>query len=890
MQSKCLICAVIAAMAAMIWGAVPATAADNGLARVFFLNSYHNGYDWSDNILAGLREVLEEAEVEVELHVEYMDVKKFPSPEVRLELLNLYREKYAQEDFDVVVASDNAAFDFLLKHRAELFPDVPLVFAGVNDFHPSSIKGLNATGVLENVDIAATLDLAIKFHPERRRFIVIGDDSETNDAIRRQIQAALPPFAGRIDAEFWEFTELEEIKDRMRAVEDQAIFYAIPFFRKIDGRYSQAAGRIVEMLSRDSEAPFYSNWRFLLGKGIVGGSLLSGVKHGRMAGIMVLRILDGERAGTIQVLSRPFGEPAFDYRVLEKFGINMAKIPEGSLIVNEPRAFYELDKQVLWTILVAMAVLVLGLFFLLMNIARRRAVERRLRDQLSFQEILMDTIPQLICWKDDKQRYLGANRAFAEFFGISGPVSPDKPIDETRMPDKDFVKLADSWDKEVVETESPLYRMRTRTVNASGEQAMLEINKVPIYDQSGRVVGTLTTADDVTREANLERQLLQSQKMEAIGTLAGGIAHDFNNILTSIINSTEMASWDVDPETSTGKDLARVLKAAHRGSGLVKQILAFSRPSKEGIQPTDLSEVVNEALGLLKSSLPGNIRVSEDVDSELPKCPADPTQVNQVLMNLCTNAYQAMQDKGGRIEIGLSGVSLSGAQAAERNLAPGSYAALSVTDNGPGIPPRIMDKIFDPFFTTKGKTEGTGLGLAVVMGIAKAHHGAVTVESRQGEMTRFTVYLPLTRTEEVPETITEDSSFEVGGRILFVEDDQDQIDTVPRILERLGYRVTPCMNAMCAVDAVSSRPESFDVVVTDFDMPVTDGIELARILYDMEPNLPVVMVSGRDRAADSGEVPNIKKTVLKPYSGQSLSVVIREVIFETGEKEYEVQG
>jgi CheY-like chemotaxis protein len=176
------------------------------------------------------------------------------------------------------------------------------------------------------------------------------------------------------------------------------------------------------------------------------------------------------------------------------------------------------------------------------------------------------------------------------------------------------------------------------------------------------------------------------------------------------------------------------------------------------------------------------------------------------------------------------------------------------------------------------------------MGIAKAHHGAVTVESRQGEMTRFTVYLPLTRTEEIPERITEESSFAAGGRILFVEDDQDQIDTVPRILERLGYRVTPCMSAMCAVDEVSSRPESFDVVVTDFDMPVTDGVELARILYDMEPGLPVVMVSGRERATDFGDVPNIRKMVLKPYSGQSLSAVIREVLFEKAESKYEVQG
>jgi signal transduction histidine kinase/CheY-like chemotaxis protein len=427
-----------------------------------------------------------------------------------------------------------------------------------------------------------------------------------------------------------------------------------------------------------------------------------------------------------------------------------------------------------------------------------------------------------------------------------------------------------------------MYRMRTRTVDAHGEKAMLEINKVPILDQAGKVVGTLTMADDVTRESNLEKQLLQSQKMEAIGTLAGGIAHDFNNILTSIINSAEMAAWDVDPESAPGKDLSRVLKAAQRGSELVKQILAFSRPSKVGIQPTDLAEVVNEALGLLKSSLPRNIRISENVDTELPKCPADPTQINQIIMNLCTNSFQAMQEKGGRIEIGLSETVLGGVEAAERNLSPGRYAALSVTDTGPGIPPDIADKIFDPFFTTKGKTEGTGLGLAVVLGIAKAHHGAVTVESRAEEMTSFTVYLPLIPVEEVRVKPGPAQTAEVRARILFVEDDRDQLETVPRLLERLGYRVTSCSDAMSAVDAVSSRSEGFDLVVTDFDMPGTDGIELARILYEMEPDLPVILVSGRERAAGKNGAENIRRTMLKPYNGQDLSEIIRRVMSEEG--------
>jgi PAS domain S-box-containing protein len=542
----------------------------------------------------------------------------------------------------------------------------------------------------------------------------------------------------------------------------------------------------------------------------------------------------------------------------------------------------------LWTIVVAIVFLVLGLVFLMLNIAGRREVERQLRDQLSFQEILMDTIPQLVCWKDRKQMYLGANRAFIRFFGLKGPITETRPMDEDDMPDMSFVRLAEAWDREVMETESPIYRTRTRTMNDQGEQAILEVNKVPLRDRSGRVFGTLTTADDVTREANLERQLLQSQKMEAIGTLAGGIAHDFNNILTSIINSTEMASWDVDPESTAGQDLSRALKAANRGSRLVKQILNFSRPSKEGIQPTDLAEVVRESLSLLKSSLPRNIEVVENIEPGLPKCPADPTQINQIIMNLCTNAFQAMQDRGGRLEVGLSKVYVEGAKATDLDLEPGSYAALTVTDDGPGISPLIVDKIFDPFFTTKGKTEGTGLGLAVVMGIIKAHYGGVSVESRPGSMTRFTIYLPIKPMREKHAEANRRAEGNAGGRLLFVEDDQDQLETVPRILERLGYKVTVCGDAMCAVGAVLSDPKAFDLVITDFDMPVTDGLELARILLGNAPDLPLIMVTGLERAMTLKSVPNIKKTVLKPYNGQELSEAIIEVLSQTagsGQKE-----
>ncbi|BBD10013.1 ATP-binding protein [Desulfovibrio ferrophilus] len=846
-------------------------------ANILILNSYHYGYPWSDEIVRGLREGFSPFPG-IELQVEYMDFKRYELAHLAPLLVDLYARKFSDKKFDLIVVSDNNAFSFIRQYGELLFPGLPVIFCGVNDFDPALIEGRNITGIVENYDVGDTLELALNQHPGKKRLVVIGDRSNTGTAIMNQVKQAESQFANRLSFEYWTKYDLDEIMSRAAQADDDTFFYFIPFYTEINGRF-YSAQQLLDLVYQSTVAPIYSSWEFLLGHGIVGGKLLSGEEHGRQTAALSMRIITGESAADIPVITKATTLYRFDYDVLVSQGIPVGLLPEGSTLINEPKAFYELDKQVFWTIMVSFMLLLVTTVFLYFNIIRRRAVELRMQDQLSFQEILMDTIPHLVCWKDRQLNYLGANRYFMEFFGVADPARKTTIGHIVSPLHREFIDWTNRLDRRVVLSEKPLTGLKRGVPNAAGEQRQLEIKKVPLRDKSGGVVGTLTTAEDVTRAANLEKQLLQSQKMEAIGTLAGGIAHDFNNILTSIINSTELALMDVDGQTPAGQDLERSLKAAQRGSGLVKQILTFSRPSKEGFAPIKIQGVVSEAVALLRASLPRNIQVETHVTEDLPLCVADPNQINQILMNLCTNAFQAMRETGGHLSVSLGEVGVWGDDAEIRNIEPGRYVKLTVADSGPGISPEVVDKIFDPFFTTKGKAEGTGLGLAVVLGIVRGHRGSIEVESSPGH-TAFTALFPEALGDEVqPVTPILPEFIPGAGHLLFVEDDEDQYETIPRVLETLGYSVTPARNAAEALEIVAGDPDGFDLVITDFDMPGLNGLELARRLaYDL-PGVPVVMITGRERAVDhASALDNVSRIVLKPYDRNTIAQAIREVL------------
>jgi signal transduction histidine kinase/CheY-like chemotaxis protein len=382
------------------------------------------------------------------------------------------------------------------------------------------------------------------------------------------------------------------------------------------------------------------------------------------------------------------------------------------------------------------------------------------------------------------------------------------------------------------------------------------------------------------RMIKLEQQLFQSQKMEAIGTLASGIAHDFNNILTAIMGYVELAKMDAGPRSKVRQDLEQALKAAHRAQELIRQILNFSRKADGRSQPLDLKALIKETLKLLRASIPATIEIQQHWDGDCALVMANATQLHQVLMNLCTNASQAMGDRGGRLTVRLNKRILIGASAVGQGVNPGRYLELTVTDTGPGIQPEFREQIFDPYFTTKAEGEGTGLGLAVARSIVKNHGGAIEVLDRPGQGASFRVLLPATTA--VPECDHyEENDWPKGSEsILFVDDEPAIASWGQQMLNRLGYNVISFNRSDDALDAFRKEPHRFDLVVTDVVMPHMTGDLLASQILSIRPDMPIIMFTGySDKAKGKNSIhEGVKVLLSKPLATAELARAIRQVL------------
>lgn len=402
----------------------------------------------------------------------------------------------------------------------------------------------------------------------------------------------------------------------------------------------------------------------------------------------------------------------------------------------------------------------------------------------------------------------------------------------------------------------------------------------------GRYV-RLQVATDITQLKSLERerqrteaQLRQAQKMEAIGTLAGGIAHDFNNILSAILGYSELALDDALNNRTSAHYIRQILNAGGRARDLVQQILTFSRQTETEAKPIQVKPIVKEALKLLRASLPSTIEIAPDIQSEAI-VEADPIQIHQVIMNLCTNAGHAMRDTGGTLTVRLVNETLDHEFTDRYNhMTPGEYLRIEVSDTGTGIAPEILDKIYDPYFTTKEKGEGTGMGLAVVQGIVQGCKGAVTLGTSQGEGASFKIFLPVIHTVE-PTQVKMDVIIPGGHeRVLFVDDEPPLAELSKQLLERLGYRVTIRTSSIEALALFESQPKAFDLVITDMTMPHMTGDVLATKLMAIREDIPVIICTGYSEKITQQLLDrlSVKALILKPIIRNELLLTVRQVL------------
>lgn len=518
---------------------------------------------------------------------------------------------------------------------------------------------------------------------------------------------------------------------------------------------------------------------------------------------------------------------------------------------------------------------------------RRKALESLRESEERFRT--MAQASPVVFWMSEtwpKGQPIYVSPSFERIFGYS-------PEELRRNPDIWFDHIHPEDQARVSEIirgkENQAHDYECRVIRPDGALRWVRIRVTPVLAPDGSPVMITGITEDITEQkrseqdkASYEERLARAQKMEAIGTLAGGIAHDFNNILSAIIGYTELALDDIPEENPAARRLREVLRAGDRARDLVSQILTFSRQARTEKKKVSAHLIVKEAMKLLRSSIPSTIAIIQDIDPECPAVFADPIQIHQVVMNLCTNAYQAMQEKGGTIAVSLAPVEAEDDSArAVPSLGTSRHLRLSVSDTGCGMDQETIRRIFEPFFTTKEQGKGTGMGLATVHGIVSDLSGTVAVESIPGQGSTFHVYLPALE-EQAAETAGEEDGIPLGcgEKILLVDDEPSILSFAQSMIELLGYSVITCRSSVEALSVFSQGPGTFDLVITDQTMPGLTGSELASKLLAIRADIPVVLMSGYSHEASSlrSGLSGISVYLEKPFSRRDVARAISRAL------------
>lgn len=483
---------------------------------------------------------------------------------------------------------------------------------------------------------------------------------------------------------------------------------------------------------------------------------------------------------------------------------------------------------------------------------------------------------------DHPPRILESNRAASEIFGYpSGELIGET----TEKLHSDAARLKIFQQKFIASFEKTGYLQNCEfsMKRKDGSVFPSEHTVLALKNDGGDRIGWVSIVRDLTERKEMRRRLEQAQKMEAMGTLSGGITHDFNNILFPMLGHAEMLKDAMPSENPLHQHVDVIIDSILRARDLVRQILTFSRQGEQVMRPIRLQPILKEALKLMRVTIPTIIDFKTDIDPECGIVMADPTQIHQIIMNLTTNAFHAMEEAGGKLCVSYRQTHLEDDPSPLRNLPRGEYALLTVADTGIGIQQEFMDKVFDPYFTTKEKQKGTGLGLSVVRGIVENCGGEIHIDSKRGRGTAVQVWLPIAD-DLHPETGDDENRPVSGGneRIMLVDDDENVVLMIQIVLEGLGYKITAHTKSIDALNAFKEDPEGFDLIYSDVTMPLMTGDQLARKIREIRAGIPIILSTGFSGRIDSEKCREmgIQGFVMKPVSRQKIAGMVRKILDE----------
>jgi PAS domain S-box-containing protein len=907
------------------------------MKNVLILNSYHQGFKWTDDITQGIISALEPVKDSTRIYIEYMGTKWVRDEQYFHELRGILKHKFSRARFDLIICSDDDAFDFLCAYRDEVFGRIPVVFCGVNYFTDAGLKGKSLyTGISETADLKESLDIALRLHPKTKRIFVINDSGISGKKVEREIASLIPLYRGRVQFEFERETSLGNILRDVEALSPDTLIFFTFFYGTVTKQFYEYDEGI-SLISRHAWVPVYGAWDFNLGHGMVGGKLTSGFDQGIDAGQMGLRILKGESVRHIPIIHRSRTRFMFDHRQMARFGIKTSALPKGSIVINEPVPFRRVRNELVWGALSGLAGLSTLVIMLLLIISHRKrseeflrkardelemTVEERTRELSKLNEKLCDDIKARERAEEDLRR---ANRELikeveARKYAEDASKQSVSLLRATIESTNDGILVVDKcgmvvdWNKRFLEmwsipdqlillrnddhllafvqnqlVNSDEFVAKVRILYNQPEEESLDMLRFKdgrIFERYSRpqyifnqIVGRVWSFRDITERKRMEEDILKSQKLESLGVLAGGIAHDFNNLLTGIMGNISLSKMYMDHSSKAFARLEEAEKACTLTRDLTSQLLTFAKGGAPIKKLDSMTRIIMDNAGfVLRGS---NVRCEFLLPEDLWTVEVDAGQMSQVINNLIINADHAMPD-GGTITVQAENVMLDAEDPLP--LSEGRYVHILVRDQGVGIPAENLPKIFDPYFTTKKK--GSGLGLASVYSIIMRHDGYVGVESKQGMETTFHLYLPASGKCIVKETSLPElrQAGKVKGRILVMDDEKVVRQTVCEILGHLGYGVDVCEDGTAALNLYREARGSgmpYALVIMDLTIPGGMGGKiLMKKLLEIDSDARGIVTSGysNDPIIAHHREYGFSGVITKPFKVDEMAEIIRTLV------------
>ena len=734
---------------------------DESQSHVLLLNSYHKGYMWSDEITRGVEENL--VGKGAVLHVEYMDTKRHFGERYLTLLSQLLSLKHSKYQYDVIIVSDNNAFEFVKERGKTIFGDTSIVFCGLNYIAAEDIKGLeHVSGVNEKADLMRNIKLIKKLHPERHKLMVLTDDTITGKKIQQEVNRITNEITDSdFEIELVFEVSVDELIDKLNGLDANTSLLFTFFSRDREGmflEYDEGIGLVVE----HTTVPIYVSWNYSMRDGVMGGYLTDGYDQGAEAVNKVNQILAGLPISQIPITWESPTRFSLDYVALKKFNVVIKDVPAGAEILNQPLTFLQEYKELIIKVSIIIGVLILVVIALLYGLIQSRRAEETLRKAENFISNIINSMPSALVGVDSEGKVTHWNSRAKDVTGISYEEAVGQPLELA------FPRLSP-------EMERVREAMRTRQVMLQPRQAYSTENEtcfedVTVYPlTSNGVEGAVIRVDDVTEKVRLEEMMVQSEKMLSVGGLAAGMAHEINNPLAGMIQTANVmkdrltkvdmpanirAAEAAEIEMSAIKEymdsrgipkmLERICQSGARAAEIVANMLQFARKSNSTISSHDLAEVLDQCLELAGSDYDlkkrydfRQIRVVKKYQKNLPPIPCEKSKIQQVFLNILRNGAEAMQtNPNPHHEECCFVLHLT-------HFDPG-WVRIEIEDNGPGMDEKIRKRVLEPFFTTKPVDMGTGLGMSVsYFIITENHNGIMKVESSKGHGTKFIIELPV---------------------------------------------------------------------------------------------------------------------------------------------------